>query len=232
MSRRQRGYPWPSLAISPYHSSPPAGLQGYILCPHIVAVCMFVLVVPLLHIHMWGSTGVHRLWARPCFSSSTNQTRTCTVYQKEKEIIEVKHKRNVSFLEAWRIVGSYMGESSYASVARKANRTNDDTKYRTLVEKLLKLEANDWPKFQEHLKKLHSDEFYQAPAQQQVANGERSNVVVQTKTHIGSITPTRTTPKSAKSPSKQPLHKSPIRPPKSIKDRQKNLSPMGPEQLK
>ena len=70
MSRRQRGYPWPSLAISPYHSSPLAGLQGYILCPHIVAVCRFVLVVPLLHIHMWGSTGVHRLWARPCFSSS------------------------------------------------------------------------------------------------------------------------------------------------------------------
>ena len=90
--------------------------------------------------------------------------RTCTVYQKEKEIIEVKHKRNVSFLEARRIVGSYMGESSYASVARKADRTNDDSKYRTLVEKLLKLEANDWPKFQEHLKKLHSDEFYQAPA--------------------------------------------------------------------
>ena len=70
MSRRQRGYPWPSLAIPPYHSSPPAGLQGYILCPHIVAVCKFVLVVLLLHIHMWGSTGVHRLWARPCFSSS------------------------------------------------------------------------------------------------------------------------------------------------------------------
>ena len=70
MSRRQHGYPWPSLATSPYHSSPPAGLQGYILCPHIVAVCKFVLVVLLLHIHMWGSTEVHRLWARPCFSSS------------------------------------------------------------------------------------------------------------------------------------------------------------------
>ena len=70
MSRRQHGYPWPSLATSPYHSSPSAGLQGYILCPHIVAVCKFVLVVLLLHIHMWGSTGVHRLWARPCFSSS------------------------------------------------------------------------------------------------------------------------------------------------------------------
>ena len=148
--------------------------------------------------------------------------------KKKKEIIEVKHKRNVSFLEARRIVGSYMGESSYASVARRADRTNDDYKYRTLMEKLIKLEANDWPKFQEHLKKLHSVEFYQAPAQQQVANGERSNVVVQTKTHVGSITPTRTTPKSAKSPSKQPLHKSPIRPPKSIKDRLKNLSPIRP----
>ena len=52
--------------------------------------------------------------------------RTCTIYQKEKEIIEVKHKRNVSFLEARRIVGSYMGESSYA---RRADRTNDDTKH-------------------------------------------------------------------------------------------------------
>ena len=71
---RQRGYPWPSLTTSPYHSSPPAGLQGYILCPHIVAVCKFELVVLLLHGHMWGSIGVHHLWARPCFSSSEIKT--------------------------------------------------------------------------------------------------------------------------------------------------------------
>ena len=100
------------------------------------------------------------------------------------------------------------------------------------MEKLIKLEANDWPKFQEHLKKLHLVEVYQASAQQQVGNGKRSNIVVQTKTLIGSITPTQTTPKSAKSPSKQSLHKSPIRLPKSIKDRLKNLSPIRPEQLK
>ena len=125
-----------------------------------------------------------------------------------------------------------MGERSYAPVARRVDRNNDDNKYWTLVKKLIKLEANDRPKFLEYLKKLHSVEFYQAPAQQQVANGERSNVVVQTKTHGGYITPTRTTPKSAKSPSKQPLHKLPIRPPKSIKDRLKNLSPMRSEQLK
>ena len=61
MSCRQHGYPRPSLATSPYHSSPPAGLQGYILCPHIVAVCKIELVVLLLHGHMWGSIGVHHL---------------------------------------------------------------------------------------------------------------------------------------------------------------------------
>ena len=62
--------------------------------------------------------------------------------------------------------------------------------------------------------------------------GKRYNVVVQTKTHVGSNTPTRTTPKSAKSSTKQPLHKSPFHPPKSIKDRLKNLSLIKAEQLK
>ena len=70
MSCRQHGYPWPSLATPPYRSSPLAGLQGYIPYPHIAAVCMFELVVLLLLSHIWGSIGVHHLWARPCFSSS------------------------------------------------------------------------------------------------------------------------------------------------------------------
>ena len=73
MSCRQHGYSWPSLATSPYHSSLPAGLRGYIPCPHIVAVCKFELVVLLLHDHMWGSIGVHHLWVRPCFSSSVSR---------------------------------------------------------------------------------------------------------------------------------------------------------------
>ena len=70
MSCRQHGYPWPSLATSPYHSSPLAGLQGYIPYAHIAAVCMFELAVLFLLGHMWGSIEVHHLWARPCFSSS------------------------------------------------------------------------------------------------------------------------------------------------------------------
>ena len=61
-----------------------------------------------------------------CLQDHLAYTRSCAVYQKE--ITEVKHKRNVSFLEARSIVGSYMGESSYISVARRADRTNDDNK--------------------------------------------------------------------------------------------------------
>ena len=100
------------------------------------------------------------------------------------------------------------------------------------MEKLIQLEAKDWLKFQEHLEKLHLAEFYQASAEQWAGNGRKSTVTVQTKTHTGPTTPTRTSPKSAKSPIKQLLHKSPIRPPKSIKDRLKDLSPIKPEQLK
>ena len=92
MSRRLRGYPWPSLAISPYHSSPPAGLQDYNPCPHIAAVCKFVLVVPLLHIHEWGSTGVHRLWARPCFSSSVLRIRWYNGFKLAWKTDGVRHK--------------------------------------------------------------------------------------------------------------------------------------------
>ena len=35
----------------------------------------------------------------------------------------------------------------------KVDTTNNDNKYRALVEKLIQLETTDWPKFQEHLKK-------------------------------------------------------------------------------
>ena len=73
MSCRQHGYPWPSLATFPYRSLSPAGLLGYILCPHIAAVCKFGLVVLLLLGHMWGSIVVRHLRARLCFSSSVRR---------------------------------------------------------------------------------------------------------------------------------------------------------------
>ena len=71
------GYPWPSLATSPYRSSPPAGLQDYIPYPHIAAVCMFELVVLLLFGHMWG---FHRSTSLTSSSLLLQQCPACLVH--------------------------------------------------------------------------------------------------------------------------------------------------------
>ena len=42
------------LLPPPYRSTLLAGLQGYIPYPYKATVCMFELVVLLLHGHMWG----------------------------------------------------------------------------------------------------------------------------------------------------------------------------------
>ena len=70
LSRHQHGYPRPSLATPPYHSSLPVRPQGYTPYLHRAAVCRFELAALLLHGHMKGSIGVHHLWARPYFSST------------------------------------------------------------------------------------------------------------------------------------------------------------------
>ena len=61
MSRRQHGYPQPSLATPTYRSSLLAGYQGYIPYPHRAAVCRFELVTLLLLGHVSGSIGEHHL---------------------------------------------------------------------------------------------------------------------------------------------------------------------------
>ena len=68
--------PDPLSPLLPYHSSPPASLQDYILLSHIVAVCKFVLVVLLLHIHMWGS---HRSTSLMSSSLLLQQCPACLV---------------------------------------------------------------------------------------------------------------------------------------------------------
>ena len=72
-----------------------------------------------------------------CQQDHPAYVRSCNVYKKEKGIVEMKHKRNVSFQEARKIVGTNMGENSYVSVAQRADTTSEDNKYKTLVEKLI-----------------------------------------------------------------------------------------------
>ena len=76
LRRPHIGYPWPSLATSPYHSSLLAGLLGYIPYPHIAAVCMFELVVLLLLGHM---RGVHRSTSLMSSSLLLQQCPACLV---------------------------------------------------------------------------------------------------------------------------------------------------------
>ena len=66
----QHGYPWPSLATTPYRSLLPASPQAYTLYPHRAAVYRFEQVTLLVLGHVKGSIGVHHLWARLYFSSS------------------------------------------------------------------------------------------------------------------------------------------------------------------
>ena len=73
-------------------------------------------------------------------------SKSCDIYKRESEILKVKHKRNVTFLEARIIVGSYMGENTYASMTQRGDlirQSNQVVKYRDLMEKLIQLEPND-----------------------------------------------------------------------------------------
>ena len=64
--------------------------------------------------------------------------RSSEAYKKEKEILESKHKRNLSFLEARKIVDTNTGDNRYISVAQRADIINQDHWYKALVEKLMK----------------------------------------------------------------------------------------------
>ena len=77
---------------------------------------------------------------------------------KKKEILEVK-QRNVPFLEARKIVGTYMGKNSNVSVAWRADTINQDNRYRALLEKLIWLKPKDWQKFLQQLKNLYLAEL-------------------------------------------------------------------------
>ena len=65
----------------------------------------------------------------------------------------VKDKRKVSLLEARKIVGTYIGESNYASVARKVDTTNQNNKYRTQAKSEWLAKVSGAPE------KLHSAKF-------------------------------------------------------------------------
>ena len=75
--------------------------------------------------------------------------------------MEMKYRRNIiTFLEARKIVDSYIKDNTYAIVALKvskisySNKNSQPDKCRVLIEKLVQLGHNDLLTFQKELKKL------------------------------------------------------------------------------
>lgn len=87
-----------------------------------------------------------------CGEEHPAYARICDIWKKEKEIISVKQKQNISFPEARRIVDSYMREKSYAQTTKIKENTEKNDKYDALIKKLLNLGPNDWPKFINEIK--------------------------------------------------------------------------------
>ena len=67
-----------------------------------------------------------------------------------------------------------MGENTYVSEQR-VDPINQD-KYRALVDELIPLEPNDWPKFQGHREKLYSTELQVQKGRKEVT--KKYNMIV------------------------------------------------------
>ena len=48
-------------------------------------------------------------------------SRSCDIYKRGKEILKIKHKRKITFLKTRRILGSYVRENTYTSVAQRVD---------------------------------------------------------------------------------------------------------------
>ena len=92
-------------------------------------------------------------------------SRMCAIYKREKEIMYMKHAKNIPFPERRKIMKSCTGRKTYANVVQKANQTPHDStlidKYKELIEQLLNLNTIEWPRFQENLKRMYSTEMKQ-----------------------------------------------------------------------
>ena len=76
--------------------------------------------------------------------------------------MEIKYKKNMSFLEVRKTVDLYMKENTYAVATRRTSSISNDKqseKYKARIEKLIQLVPSDWPKFQEQFRRMHSVEM-------------------------------------------------------------------------
>ena len=61
-----------------------------------------------------------------CHEEHPAFSRICGIYKKGKEIMFIKHTKNIPFPEERKTVESYMGTKTYANVAQKVNHRLQD----------------------------------------------------------------------------------------------------------
>ena len=66
---------------------------------------------------------------------------------KEKEILSIKYTKNISFLEARKIVDATSREKTYSQAVASPTRTEATNEYLNLEKKLLQLGPDEWPNF-------------------------------------------------------------------------------------
>ena len=78
-------------------------------------------------------------------------SRVYYFYEKEKEIMKVKRKRNVIFPESRKTVEGCMNVQLYAIVVRESHfkNTSQLEKFETIIEKIIQLGPEDRPEFLE-----------------------------------------------------------------------------------
>ena len=118
-----------------------------------------------------------------CHEQHPAFSRTCEFHKREKEIMCVKHTKNIPFPEARKIVESYMGTRTYANIAQKTNQKMQDItpidKYKKLIEKIINLSImNEWATFQENIKRMYSTQIKQTePSTKTKSNANTSEEI-------------------------------------------------------
>ena len=74
-----------------------------------------------------------------CGGNQLVYAKTCKKWKREKKILSVKYTRNISFLEAQRIVNATNRDKTHSQAVSLKTNTELTSKYQNLVRKLLEL---------------------------------------------------------------------------------------------
>ena len=104
-----------------------------------------------------------------CLENLSLFSRSCDIYKREREIIEIKYKRNITSFETRKIMEFYMKENTRITIIWRVKPISNNSRpdnYRTLVKKLIQIETKWLAKVSGATKKnLHSARIHQIKAQ-------------------------------------------------------------------